>query len=560
MIFNKLPNVFFILLMGLIFSACTDSGSNDNSASAEKEQCAQPGTASLQSVLFKRTVNNQTDLYLANEDGSGLVTIANSSDNEDFQAISPSNQIIFSQDINGSQLELFSIDINGNNKIALTDTLGLVGSKYFAAISPSSGRIIFHNKPTNSTYHLYSVDASGTDLKTISATGNDDFFNRFTKNGLLIFNGYHMVAQFQVGDLFSFNEATNEIRTLSSASNNKNFIINETDDGRIIYDSWPYGPSIVQADVYSVRLDGTDRKLLAGDPSVELCRDIATMNVAGIKTTWAIIQKEKSPGSGDWDLVSADVNGTTVNADGTISGQATLVDTTSRDFFIAKTSRGRVIYSSEPAYDLFSINADGTDPRVLANSADRELFQAITAQEKIIYKRSYDNIQNDLHIVNPDCSGNSRLTNTAEKNAEFLHEAANGRIIFRASSTANSKLYGFYSIKADGTGFRTLVNDSTNSVYFIDETPSGRLIFVESTNDPYYNMFSVDASCNELTNLADKVNRFSYKGETANGRIIFDRLDPNDTSLYDIYSVNADGSDLVPIANSVDDEIFLKIF
>jgi len=553
---NNMLKVIFCLVIGILLNACTENNNDDSSAA--KGQCSQSSASNLQTVIFQRTVGNQSDLYMAKEDCSSPIALANSVDEERFQAITPSGRLIYWRYVNDTQGELYSTDKNGRNPIPLTDNLGLNGIKSFRAITPS-GKIIFDNKPSSFSYDLYMMNDDATGLSTISASSYDDTFLGFTRNGWIMFDKYHWDQNpyYIVEDIYVANEETNVQYTIAN-SGNVELYVNETNDGRIIYDSWPSGYSVTNGDVFSVNLDGSDRQILANSSSNEFCRAVAVTNAAGVATSWAIIEKETGPGN--WDLISVKASGTTVNADGTIDGLVTLVDTVTRDLFIAATSSGRVIYSSDPSYDLFSINADGTDPQPLANSADNEVSQAFTSKEQVIYRRSYGNTQSDLHIVNADGSANVRLTESADKNEEFVHEAADGRIIFSTLSTTYPSVYGFSSINPDGTGVASLVADTSNAVFFISETPSGRLVFVESSGDGYFKMFSIDSFGNGLANLADKVDRFSYKAETASGRIIFERRDEMNTNLYNVYSVKADGSDLRPIATSADDERFVAIF
>ena len=556
--YNNRLKTTFCLLISMACSACTDNNNDGNTTA--KGECDQAGASNLQTVIFTRTVDSQPDLYMVKEDCSNLIALANTSDNESFQAVTPTGRLIFWRYVNGLQGELFSTDRNGRDRISLTEPLALEGTKSFRAITPG-GRIIFDNKPTASTYDLYMINEDATGFITISASSYDDTFRGFTRSGWIMFDKYRWSSTpaYIIEDIYVADEETNVQHTVVN-SGNIELYVNETDDGRIIYNSWPPGYSILNSDVYSVNLDGSNRQVLANSSSNEFCRGIASFNTGTIVSNWAIIEKESSPGSGNWDLISVDINGTTVNADGSISGMATLANSATRELFFAASSTGRVIFSSDPGYDIFSVNADGTDLQILANSPDNEFASMFTSNEQLIYRRSYDSIQSDLHIVNADGSSNIRLTDTADKNESFEHEAANGRIIFSALSTTYPTIYGFNSINSDGTGLATLVADTPNAVYFVDETPSGRLIFVESDGNGYFNLFSIDSFGNGLANLADKVDRQSYKGETTNGRIIFERRDENNSNSYNIFSVKADGSDLRPIATTSDDERFVTIF
>lgn len=532
---SKWQLIGFGVLCVLLFCSCSDKKNDENSTVIQN-----PGD--LQTVIFRRVVNNQADIYMVKEDGSQLVALANGADDERYQGITPAGNLIYSRYINGVQGELFSINKNGGNPVAITDTLGLDGSKTFSAITPG-GKIIFFNKPVLSSYDLYMINADGTGLITISAGPYDDTFRGFTPSGWILFDKYHydQNPSYIIEDIYAINEAGDEQHTIANSSNIDLFRF-ETNDGRIIYHSWPSGYSITNSDVYSVNLDGTDRQILANSSVNEFGRGMTTTNQV-------IIEKETAPYQ--WDLYS-------VNTDGT-GWVALAEDPNANEFFVATTSTGRVIYNQNTLNDLYSINADGTDLQPIANSTDREFFQTLTSNEQVIYRRAMDNTQDDLFVVNPDGSGNLRLTETVDKSEQFIREAANGRIIFQTLSTTYPIVYGFSSINVDGTGLATLIADTSNAVYFIDETPSGRLIFVEQDGSGLYNMYSVDTFGNGLVQLADKVDRSSFKGETANGRIIIERRSDPTSDQYDIISVKADGTDLKMIASSVDDERFEAI-
>lgn len=528
--FSKWLVIIVSIVSSFFFYACSDNKRDENNAAVQNPGDP-PSGGDLQTVVFRRVVNNQPDIYMVKEDGSNLVALANSIDEERFQGITPSGRLIYWRYLDSKQGDLYTVNSDGSDLVAITHS---PNEDTFQAVTPG-GKIIFYNKSI--TYDLYMINDDGTGLFTIAASSLDDTFRGFTRSGRILYDQYQY-RPYEISDIYIINEDGSERHTLANSGNIDSYLY-ETDDGHVIYYSSPPGNTVTNADVYSVKLDGTGVVALANTSAHEIPVGLS-------KTNRVLIHRETLPRQTALLSINSDGSGLVVLAE---AGGA-----------LAVASSGRVIYAQGTLIDLYSVNADGTDPQPLANSADQEYFLAITAKEQVIYRRVYDNTQDDLLLINADGSGNLRLTDTADKHESFVHEAANGRIIFSTLSTTNPVLNGFYSINVDGTGLATLVADTSKSVYFIDETPSGRLIFVEDTGSGYFNMFSIDSSGNGLAQLADKVDRFSYKGKTTSGRIIIERRDEINPNTYNIISVKADGTDLRTIAGAVEDERFEAIF
>jgi hypothetical protein len=62
------------------------------------------------------------DLYSVNADGTGLVPLATSTDNEFFQSVTAAGRVIFSRRVGGTQDDLYSINADGTGLVPLADT------------------------------------------------------------------------------------------------------------------------------------------------------------------------------------------------------------------------------------------------------------------------------------------------------------------------------------------------------------------------------------------------------------------------------------------------------
>lgn len=88
-------------------------GSGNNSGSATWGP-SQP------TIIFLRNAGGaQHDLYAVKDDGSGLVTLADSADDELFVGITPGGRVVFQVAVGGGQNDLLSVNLDGTGLVGL---------------------------------------------------------------------------------------------------------------------------------------------------------------------------------------------------------------------------------------------------------------------------------------------------------------------------------------------------------------------------------------------------------------------------------------------------------
>ena len=263
--------------------------------------------------------------------------------------------------------------------------------------------------------------------------------------------------------------------------------------------------------------------------------------------------------------------------------------------------------SVSPAnFDLHSVNADGTDPRTLANSAsDNETIQnpsipgsssatdpltnltvGVTSSGKVVYQSQSRTLggQRDVYIVNEDGTGTLALGSTAD-DERFATNLPGGRIAyFRGpfNSTPNytvligedgsnpvsldptqGGVVGFesgrvvtrgfppgqsaiYSFNPDGTGAVTLATGNTVNPLNFKAVSGGRVIYNQGNLQDLYSVPVGGGT--PPTTLATIAEQGAFRGVTSNGKVVF--------GVGNLYTVDLTGSNKTQITNASDFEVF----
>lgn len=208
--------------------------------------------------------------------------------------------------------------------------------------------------------------------------------------------------------------------------------------------------------------------------------------------------------------------------------------------------------------DLFIIKEDGSNLIRLTNSPEyTETFSAgIAASGQVIFERRHRNVIGmdiDLYRINIDGTNLLNLTNSPDYHESFEGISPAGWLVFSRSGIYNTNPHHLYSVNIDGTHLQTISNGNGNlTEFFGGITPDGHVILEKvlifnDNRDLYSNQ----------TAIADSVyydERFG--GITPSGRVIFVQWPMQTGGNADLYSINADGTDLITLANSKDHEYF----
>lgn len=434
----------------------------------------------LQSVVFQRTaLGSQYDVYLIKEDGTGLVPLAATAEDERYMFATPDRKIIFERGL-GTARSVYSVNADGTNEVLLAS------NAYARPDVPSvtsSGRIILTR-----TNDLISVNGDGTGLVDFGGTAGNESFIGLAPDGKVIFQRFD-TTQTDINGIYSANEdGSGEIKLSPVNTTEYELVRAITHTGRVIYELSAASASGNQRDLYSVKEDGTGLVTLANSIQSE--------------EFVALLANERVVYQRGGDLYS-------INADG--SGTAALTSGPNTKSFVGATADGKVIYMQyllDPITqlnqgDIYIINGDGTGAMTLAATSDNEVFSGVTPGGKILFIRETGG-QLDLYSINADGTGELRLTNTPE-NESFNCVAAcftpNGRLIF-SRHTASSNQTDLYSINPDGTG-EVLLTNGTDWKYVSGVTASSRVIFTRNTGGIQNDLFSINVDGTNLKTLMD---------------------------------------------------------
>lgn len=513
--------ILSLLGTSLLLAACAGGGDGGASPIVPPPVVSTPAN-----IVIARGIGDNCpfvlggDIYLAKEDGSGaLVTLANTSDFEEFKATTPGGRVIYQRHVGScAQSDLYSVNADGTVPVLLA------ASADFSGIT-ASGRAIYSTfvgpvEVGNSD--LYSVNADGSDTQPLAVTGAGENFRGITSSGRVIYRR-------DVGgqsDLYSVNADGTGTVALAISLDHEDFCDScfgkggITSSGRVVYSRLVGG----QVDIHSVNADGSDPQILANT--------VGNENFNGLTPAGQVVyQGVNSPNFGLYSI-NADGTGTTVTL--------ALGDSTSDEVFVGTSPDGRVIYQSVirsgagAQLDLYSVNADGSGRRALAISTDNEAFSGITPGGRVIYWRLVGGtqFQYDLYSVNADGTGTVVLSSTGNTltcgipgcvaEPYPIAIAPGGRVIFWRVVSIQSDLH---SINADGSGEVVLAN-TLDHEYIRNTTNNGQAI----------------------------------RNVTPGGRVIYERYIGGNN--YDIYSVNVDGTGTGTqvLGNTPDREEFYGIF
>jgi Tol biopolymer transport system component len=207
-------------------------------------------------------------------------------------------------------------------------------------------------------------------------------------------------------------------------------------------------------------------------------------------------------------------------------------------------------------YEIYVMNADGSEPKRLTNSPDSDLDPSWSPDGKKIAFTSSTFVYRDIYVMNADGSEQKRLTNSPGSDLDPSWSPDGKKIAFYSGSARKQDIY---VMNADGSEQKNLTNSPA-----MDENPSwspdGTKIAFVSTGDLYndIHVMNVDGSeQKKLTNNSvfndDLSCRYEDPSWSPDGKKI--TFTSSTFASRDIYVMNADGSEQKKLRNSPDFEI-----
>ena len=182
-------------------------------------------------MIFTRSVGANENLYSINADGTGLVTLANSADDEWVGGITSDNRVIVNRSVGGAQVDIYIINADGtgglNPVLVAPDSDGAYGIT-------SNNRVLFGRSVGGANYDLYSINPDGSGLVVLANSADAE-----------------MMAGILQCLKCGFSEGV-------------------TSNNRVIFERWTGS----QYDLYSINADGTGLATLANTADDEYYYDI----------------------------------------------------------------------------------------------------------------------------------------------------------------------------------------------------------------------------------------------------------------------------------------------
>lgn len=254
---------------------------------------------------------------------------------------------------------------------------------------------------------LHAVREDGTASTPLATTAQREHFRGISSDGWVVYD--RDVSDVET-HLVSVPVAGGETRQLDASSSGKLFR-GFTPDNRVIYEK----STATGSAIHSVRPDGAAPAALVDEPNTIAQFIDATPDGRVLYQACARSQDPAAPPQ------CVDTGLYSVAADGT--GLRALADTQDFEWFEDVAPDGRVVYMrciaarggpcEDPAAqsDLISVRVDGSNTATLAATSAFETYRAVTTGNRVIYQR-YVGSQHDIESVRTDGTEPRTLANT----------------------------------------------------------------------------------------------------------------------------------------------------
>lgn len=511
-----------------------------------------------QGIIFSRLLNSQSDLYFVDLHGKNIVLIAaDPAVNELFFAYFKKERRVFftKSSYNNTDRarnnDLYSIKIGDKKPIPLAVS---EADENFVYIM-TDGRVIFQ-RTTKDDDNLYIVNADGTNVRAMTTGPNHKIFRAVTKDDkrviyLQTVKGGYSEKLYSVDIDGKDDRLISHTPVILGGKKGSDSFELLTHDNRIIFYSYEGGNK--KGHLYIVNPDGTNQMPIANSPMEE--------SVVKLLDDNRLIFREDSADSTNFyiaDLNEKEIKPIPITRDSGKKG------------FQGITTDGKVIFSKakeEEENDLYIINSDGTDKISLTKGPGFKKLETLTEDGQMVYTNIVKG-KNDIYITTLDATRTIPLANS-DDNEVFKVITKDKRVVFER--LVKGKQWDIYTVNLDGTNL-TPIGKTVEHEVFINLTSDDRIIFrriptPESRNAALYIADQKGKIIPVAASEADEV----FVALTSDDRVIFMIIAevPEEEKKKkpehpvqkqgDIYIVNKDGREIIPLASSSDPEQFIYL-
>jgi len=320
-------------------------------------------------VIYSERFDGQNDLHIVNVDGTNPTVLANTVDIEQFESYIPTEKIIYTRYIPDSAAagNIYSVDADGSNTRQLTTSTNGKGVVHVTDF----GWIIYHEE-IDGEVQLRSVHSEGGANVTLSSRVGGSTFLSFLEGRVI-----YQHANLGQADIYSIRPDGTDDIVLANTSDSERWYAN-TNSNRIIYQRWrPVAPDllVLQSDIYSILPDGSDLKALAVTRNIEAPIDYTDEGY--------ILYQEMADVNSYSKLMS-------VKDDG-VTPPIPLFPTVGAGQYCGIANDGRIIvvHSSTPSlynsFEVFALNQDGTQKITLSETPGEYRCGPMAPNNRVIY-------------------------------------------------------------------------------------------------------------------------------------------------------------------------------
>jgi Tol biopolymer transport system component len=217
----------------------------------------------------------------------------------------------------------------------------------------------------------------------------------------------------------------------------------------------------------------------------------------------------------------------------------------------------RIAFINGSPYQIYSMNANGSDVRRLSHSTQDDGFPAWSPDgTKIAFVSGNlnDAATFEIYVMNADGTNRTRLTNNSVADAWPNWSPDGTKIVFMSGRTLlDPNSFEIFIMNADGNNRTQLTNNS-----ILDAQPSfspdgTKILFVsgDAGNPPGVGIYVMNADGNNKTQLTHNSMTDGFPAWSPDGtKIVFASGDPFDGKTVELYVMNADGSNPVRLTNN----------